>query len=58
MDLDELDHAVSARVVDLLVWPLGKEAERMMIWINGAFGAGKTTLTEELHRATIRIADL
>jgi len=22
----------------------------MMIWINGAFGAGKTTLAEELHR--------
>ena len=22
----------------------------MIIWINGAFGAGKTTLAEELHR--------
>jgi predicted kinase len=22
----------------------------MMVWINGAFGAGKTTLAEELHR--------
>jgi adenylate kinase family enzyme len=22
----------------------------MMIWINGAFGAGKTTLAEELHQ--------
>ena len=22
----------------------------MIIWINGGFGAGKTTLAEELHR--------
>ena len=22
----------------------------MIIWLNGAFGSGKTTLTEELHR--------
>src|ERR1022692_2579751 len=22
----------------------------MMIWVNGAFGAGKTTLADELHR--------
>jgi hypothetical protein len=30
---------------------LGREAgAAMMIWINGAFGADKTTLAEELHR--------
>jgi hypothetical protein len=28
----------------------GQNGEQMIIWINGAFGGGKTTLAEELHR--------
>jgi adenylylsulfate kinase-like enzyme len=33
-----------------LVWAPGRQARTaMMVWINGAFGAGKTTLAKELH---------